>query len=159
VALAASLAGNAASGSMRKRPTITKSSNTTKITKINKEDLEKAAADPYLSTYRHARRHGCTKDIRELYLETRDLVPKEDKDLHQVLLEHKLIEPGEPLRPKPLAKPSNVDGQGNPKKRRYYERKNQRWTNTHLDGSEIGRLLALAVDKQKQGKTVGDGGM
>jgi len=54
---------------------------------------------------------------------------------------------------------TNVDNDGKPKKRRYYERKNQRMTNTHLDGTVEGAILALALEQQKQGKSVGDGGM
>jgi hypothetical protein len=109
--------------------------------------------------YRHARRHGTTTDVRQMYLETRDLVPDADADLHALLLQHRLIEPGEPLRRPRLASNKFADGDGKPKKRRYYERKNQRMTNTHLEGTEIGALLALATEKQKQGQSVGDGGM
>jgi hypothetical protein len=58
-----------------------------------------------------------------------------------------------------LKRKANVDNDGKPKKRRYYERKNQRMTNTHLDGTEAGAVLRLALEKQKQGKSVGDGGM
>ena len=94
-----------------------------------------------------------------MYLATRALVPKADHELLNLLVEQKLLEPGEQLRRKRLAKASNVDQQGKPKKRRYYERKNQRWTNTHLEGTEIGAVLALAQEKQKQGQSVGDGGM
>lgn len=54
---------------------------------------------------------------------------------------------------------SNVDNDGKPRKRRYYERKNQRMTNGHLDGTPEGAILALALEQQKQGKSVGDGGM
>lgn len=158
-ALAASFAGSATSASMRKRPNAKASTASSKTQQISKEELEKAASDPFLSLFGHARRHGCTKDIREMYLATRSLVPESDHDLRRVLLQEKLIEPEEELRRKRLAKASNVDQQGKPKKRRYYERKNQRWTNTHLEGTEIGAVLALAQEKQKQGKSVGDGGM
>ena len=54
---------------------------------------------------------------------------------------------------------ANLDNDGKPKKRRYYERKNQRMTNTHLDNTPEGAVLALALEQQKQGKSVGDGGM
>lgn len=37
---------------------------------LTKESLVKAAADIHLALYSHARRQGCTKDIRELYLQT-----------------------------------------------------------------------------------------
>ena len=46
--------------------------------------LKEAALDPYLSLYSHPRRHGCTKDVRELYLKTRSKVPANDKDLHDM---------------------------------------------------------------------------
>jgi TFA2 Winged helix domain 2 len=131
--------------------------------RARKDELEKAAADPYLSLYSHARRHGCTRDIREMYLATRSIVPEADVDLHALLLQHKLIEPNEQLRRPRLTKSggagSNVDNDGKPKKRRYYERKNQRMTNTHLEGTAIGAALARAAEQQKQGKSVGDGGM
>lgn len=52
-----------------------------------------------------------------------------------------------------------MDNDGKPKKRRYYERKNMRRTNTHLDGTDIGRMLARASERQALGKSVGDGGM
>jgi hypothetical protein len=121
--------------------------------------LEKAAADPALALYCHARRHGCTKDVRQMYLETRSLIPEADVDLHKLLLELKLLEPGEQMRRPRLSKTANLDNDGKPKKRRYYERKNQRMTNTHLEGTAIGAVLARAAEKQKQGKSVGDGGM
>lgn len=155
--LAASFAGSVTT--TRKRPTSKASTASTTKKQVSKEELEKAASDPSLSMYQHARRHGCSKDIREMYLKTRAEVPEADHDLYKLLLEHRLIEPGEQLRRKRLSKASNVDQQGKPKKRRYYERKNQRWTNTHLEGTEIGAMLTLAQEKQKQGKSVGDGGM
>ena len=52
---------------------------------------------------------------------------------------------------------ANVGGDGKPKKRRYYTRKNQKITNTHLDGTPEGAILALAMEQQNQGKSVGDG--
>ena len=123
-----------------------------------RKDLEQAASNPDLSLYMHARRHGCTRDVRELYLNTRSWVPESDVDLRNLLLEHNLLDPQETFRRKRLEK-TNVDLQGKPKKRRYYERKNQRMTNTHLEGTEIGAILARAAERQQQGKAVGDGGM
>ena len=131
--------------------------------KQNKQDTiqkaQEAAMDPALSLYTHARRHGCTKDVREMYLATRKHIPEMDSELHNLLLEHKLLEPGEMMRRPRLQKKANVDNDGKPKKRRYYERKNQRMTNTHLEGTEIGAVLRRATEKQKQGESVGDGGM
>lgn len=161
--LAKSLASSSAN--MRKRPNAKNSSFSQSFQRpqhheIPKDLIAKAAADPALALYSHARRHGCTRDVREMYLATRTLVPESDQDLQQLLLEHKLLEPGEQMRRPRLTKTgANVDNDGKPKKRRYYERKNQRMTNTHLEGTEIGALLARAAEKQKQGKSVGDGGM
>jgi len=121
--------------------------------------LKKAAENPYLSLYSHARRHGCTKDVRELYVGTRGKVPDTEAGLKAALLRHKLLEPGEEMRRVRLQKRPNVDNDGKPKKRRYYERKNQRMTNTHLEGTEIGAVLRRATEKQQQGQQVGDGGM
>ena len=122
----------------------------------NKEAVEEAIANPALG-WVHARRHGCTKDVREMYLQTRSLVPESDNDLREVLIEHKLMDPSEPMRRPRLTRLTEPDGK--PKKRRYYERKNQRLTNTHLEHTEIGALLAMAAEQQRQGKSVGDGGM
>ena len=106
-----------------------------------------------------AMRHGCTKDVRDMYLETRALIPESDYELQQLLLKHKLLESGEKMRRPRLKVQSNVDPAGKTKKRRYYIFKNQRITNTHLQGTEIGSILAIATEKQKMGKSVGDGGM
>lgn len=122
------------------------------------EDAKQAASDPFLS-YSHAVRHGCTKDVRDMYLETLDLIPTSEVDLHKALLENKLIEPGEKMSRPRMKRKANLDNDGKPKKRRYYERKNMRRTNTHLDGTDIGAMLAVAAERQSQGKEVGDGGM
>ena len=120
---------------------------------------KEAASDPYLSLYSHARRHGCTMDVREMYRQTRTKIPESDVELKRLLVENKLLEPGEEMRRQRLARKANLNNDGRPVKRRYYERKNQRLTNTHLEGTEIGAILRQASEKQKQGKTVGDGGM
>lgn len=122
------------------------------------EYAKKAASDPSLS-FTHAVRHGCTKDVRQMYLDTLSLIPSSESELHKALLEHKLIEPGEKLSRNRMKRKNNVDNDGKPQKRRYYERKNMRRTNTHLDGTEIGAMLARAAEKQAHGKSVGDGGM
>jgi hypothetical protein len=178
---AASQSSMGSSRNKRKAPSFTSSSSSSAAAAMSAATssstaasklLAEATSDPALYLYRHARRHGTTKDVRQMYLETRDLVPDADADLHALLLEHRLIEPGEHLRRPRLSKNAGggigggfggaaggTDNDGKPKKRRYYERKNQRMTNTHLEGTEIGALLALATEKQKQGETVGDGGM
>jgi len=165
VALAASLGTSHASGN-RRRPNKhnqpEKAQSNAKSRALAQEamaKLKEAALDPYLSLYSHPRRHGCTKDVRELYSKTRSKVPRNDKDLRQALVEDKLLEPNEEMRRARLQKRTNVDNDGKPKKRRYYERKNQRMTNTHLEGTEIGAALRRATEKQQQGQLVGDGGM
>jgi hypothetical protein len=122
------------------------------------EGARRAASDPILSHSR-AVRHGCTKDVREMYLETLSSMPASDVDLHRALIEHKLVDPGENMARQRMKRKNNVDNDGKPKKRRYYERKNMRRTNTHLDGTEIGAMLAVAAERQAHGKSVGDGGM
>ena len=49
-----------------------------------KEELIQAASDVALATYSHAWRHGCTKDIREMYMATSSLVPDNDIELKAV---------------------------------------------------------------------------
>jgi len=120
---------------------------------------QEAASDPALGLYSHARRHGCTMDVRDMYLANNKDIPESDLELQALLVEHGLLEEGELLRRPRLAKRANVDNDGKPKKRRYYERKNQRMTNTHLEGTEIGAILRKAQEVQRQGKAVGDGGM
>jgi hypothetical protein len=148
--------GTVSAGS-RKRPN--KSSAMSSAHKQDAIQAQEAAADSSLSLFSHARRHGCTKDVREMYLVTRKEIPESEAELHKLLLEHKLLEPGEQMRRPRLQKKANVDNDGKPKKRRYYERKNQRMTNTHLEGTEIGAVLRRATEKQKLGEQVGDGGM
>jgi hypothetical protein len=160
--LAKSLA-TSSSSSMRKRPKINSAAGAPAVQRQQHQQqvdaLAQVAADPALALYSHARRHGCSMDVRAMYMASRKHVPESDHDLQQVLVKHKLLEPGEQMRRPRLAKTGNVDNDGKPKKRRYYERKNQRMTNTHLEGTEIGAVLARAAEKQKQGKSVGDGGM
>lgn len=146
-----------ASTTSRKRPN--KSSSMSSSHKHDVAQAREAASNPDLALYSHARRHGCTKDVREMYLATRKEIPESEAELKKLLLAHKLLEPGEEMRRPRLQKKANVDNDGKPKKRRYYERKNQRMTNTHLEGTEIGAVLRRATEKQKQGKSVGDGGM
>lgn len=126
---------------------------------IAKRAKTEVANDPAFGLYGHAWRHGCTTDVRDMFLGTRDLVPESDKDLQEVLVKHGLLGSTEMMRLPRLSTKNNVDNDGKPKKRRYYERKNQRITNTHLNDTEIGASLARALELQNQGKTVGDGGM
>jgi hypothetical protein len=164
-ALATAFASTASSATFRRRPTGNRNSAAAHLdAKQAAEQIEAAklaASDPNL-LYSHARRHGCTLDVRDLYLATRDEIPVADKELelYNMMLKYKLLEPDEPMkRPRMSKKNSTLDENGKPKKRRYYERKGQRMTNTHLDGTEIGQALMAAAEKQQQGKSVGDGGM
>lgn len=163
VTLAASFGTNSAA--TRRRPLKGGATGGTSAADAHRQHQEaakkakEAALDPYLSLYTHARRHGCTKDVRELYIKTRSKIPNNDAQLKAMLVEHKLLDPSEEMRRPRLQKRANVDNDGKPKKRRYYERKNQRMTNTHLEGTEIGAILHRAAEKQREGKQVGDGGM
>ena len=170
----ASSAGAAVATTARKRPNKAvaiggDAHNSTVPNRAKRRDAlqaqQEAASDPALSLYGHARRHGCTLDVRDMYLnalqEQQVVIPDTDVELQALLVKHQLLEPGEALR-RPRLKnthTSNVDNDGKPKKRRYYERKNQRMTNTHLEGTEIGAVLRRAQEVQRQGKSVGDGGM
>jgi hypothetical protein len=168
--LAATLAGGTSANQLRKRPhvkmsaaaTTTSASHPTSLSsqRKSKDALIEAASHPSMNSHSHARRHGCTKDVRQLYLSTRDWVPEADADLQALLVRHQLMEPGEQLRLERLAKTKDdKDNDGKKKKRRYYERKAQRRTNHHLDGTWMGGVLARAMAKQNEGKSVGDGGM
>jgi hypothetical protein len=100
-------------------------------------------------------------DIRDLYFATRSKVPLDDVELQKTLVQHGLLSSQEPMR-RPrlkLGTKNNLDSDGKPKKRRYYEAKKSRLTNIHLEGTEIGATLARAMEQQRQGRAVGDGGM
>jgi hypothetical protein len=156
--------GTHTAGARIKRP----ANNQSKVKEVDVQNRQKqeaeaakaAAQDKYLSSYSHARRHGCTKDVRALYLATRNKVPSTEQELKRIMVENKLLEPNEQMRRPRMAKRKNgKDNDGKPKKKRYYERKGQRMTNTHLDGTAIGAVLAQAFERQRQGEQVGDGGM
>lgn len=123
----------------------------------NAEEIKTARADPALG-FSQARRHGCTTDVKEMYLATIEDIPREEMDMYKLLVSAKLIEEGEPMQ-RPRMKQKNLNGDGKPKKRRYYVKKGQKMTNVHLENTEIGAILAAAAERQQQGKSVGDGGM
>lgn len=169
--LAAAFACSVSSVNFRRRPGLGPVGNRNHLllshsadAKRAAEDLEmtkKVASNPNL-VYARARRHGCTLDVRDLYLATREEIPppEQEVDIYNMLIKYKLLEPEEPMkRPRMSKRNMMLDENGKPKKRRYYERKGQRLTNTHLIGTEIGQALAAAAEKQQQGKSVGDGGM
>jgi len=126
------------------------------------EQLRKSASNPAL-IYNRVRRHGCTVDVRNMYLSTNSAVPTQDPDgvaIHRLMVKYKLLEPNEPVRRTPTEKVrTNLGADGKKKKKRYYERKGQRITNTHLDGTSVGLYLKAASDKQHKGESIGDGGM
>ena len=107
------------------------------------------------------RRHGCTSDVRAMYLATIKLVPTTEGDLNQKLVNAKLVSKEDINRQikKKKKKAENLDVFGKVKKRRYYVKKGQRITNQHLVGTEIGEALARAEEKQRRGEEVGNGGM
>mmetsp|Transcript_3209 Transcript_3209/g.7327 ORF Transcript_3209/g.7327 Transcript_3209/m.7327 type:complete len:290 (+) Transcript_3209:1132-2001(+) len=49
------------------------------------QDAKEAAMDPSLY-YIHARRHGCTKDVRQMFLATRADVPESEVVLHKLMI-------------------------------------------------------------------------
>jgi hypothetical protein len=159
--LASSTNPSALRAPSRKRPASGKSSSyvQSELARKDAQAAQKAATDPSLALYTHSRRHGCTTDVRDMFMKTRDLLPRGEEDLHKMMVEHKLLEPGEAVRRPRLVREKDVDNDGKPKKRRYYVPKNQRMTNTHLKGTEIGNAIEEAMELLRQGKAVGDGGM
>lgn len=164
--LAAAFASSVSTVNFRRRPAMNRNGALlhhpdAKKTAEEIEATKKVALNPNL-VYARARRHGCTLDVRDLYLGTREEIPppEQEVDIYNMLIKYKLLEPDEPMkRPRMSRRNMMLDENGKPKKRRYYERKGQRMTNTHLIGTEIGQALAAAAEKQQQGKSVGDGGM
>lgn len=127
------------------------------------EAARQAAEDPALVHYSLARRHGCTRDVREMYLETNRSVPHTEEGLYAVMVEAGVMEEAEAraMRERVPTKQRkiNVDNDGKPRKTRYYVNKKHRITNTHLENTELGRKLERAMERSAQGKDVGDGGM
>jgi len=152
----------AALGGRMKAPHAVASEGGRKAAAERIEQLRKAASDPSL-IYSRVRRHGCTVDVRNMYLSTNEHVPNQDPDgvvIHRLMVKYKLLEPNEPVRRTPTEKKrTNLGKDGKKKKKRYYERKGQRITNKHLDGGIIGAYLRAAADKQHKGESIGDGGM
>jgi len=153
------------SGGARRRPTASRINHfqpgRREAATAQIEEASKAAKNRSL-IYCHPRRHGCTLDIRDLYLATKDELPppEREKEIFDMMVKYKLIDRHEKMKRPRLSKENmNLDNDGRPKKRRYYERKGQRMTNTHLNDTPLGILLREAADKQQQGKSVGDGGM
>ena len=125
------------------------------------EEVTQAAKDPTL-IYNHPRRHGCTLDLRELYLATKNDVPKPENEIEifNMMIEYKLLDKNSKMkRPRMSEQNRSVDKDGKPMKRRYYVKKSDQLRNDHLKNTEIGDILQAALDKQSQGKAVGDGGM
>jgi hypothetical protein len=146
--------------SARRRPT----SNRNNMIRSNIGQIEEAAKvskDPSL-IYCHPRRHGCTLDVRHLYLNTKNKIPTPDKevDIFNMMVQNKLLDKNSKMkRPRMSEENKNLDKDGRPMKRRYYVKKSDQLRNDHLKNTAIGELLQAALDKQSQGKAVGDGGM
>ena len=68
------------------------------IQKDHAAQAREVASDPFLALCTHGRCHGCTKDVREMYLLTHQTVPKWDAGLKHLLMERRLLEPGEEMR-------------------------------------------------------------
>lgn len=156
------------SNSARRRPTNTRShffnphhGLKKKATSSQIEELTKASKDPTL-IYCHPRRHGCTLDVRDLYLKTKNEIPLPDKELEifNLMVKHKLLDKNSKMkRPRMSEENKNLDKDGKPMKRRYYIKKSDQLRNDHLKDTALGDLIQAALDKQQQGKSVGDGGM
>ncbi|GMI37359.1 hypothetical protein TeGR_g3041, partial [Tetraparma gracilis] len=91
------------------------------------------------------RRHGCSKDIQALWLKTRDVVPDNDDELLRKLIANGVEGYSEASARKKNARKnmmSKADLAKQPKKKhRNYIQKNQRTTNSHLLGTELGDIL------------------
>jgi hypothetical protein len=125
------------------------------------EEASKASKDPSL-IYCHPRRHGCTMDVRQLYLATRNKIPEPEREVEifNMMVQYKLLDKNSKMkRPRMSEENKNLDKDGRPMKRRYYVKKSDQLRNEHLKNTAIGELLQAALDKQQQGKAVGDGGM
>uniref|UniRef100_A0A7S1BGZ2 Transcription initiation factor IIE subunit beta n=1 Tax=Corethron hystrix TaxID=216773 RepID=A0A7S1BGZ2_9STRA len=146
---------------MRKRP---RSSNAfagsvASLSKVQQNNGPSLTLSSPAMVYCRARRHGCTSDVRDMFLATKAEVSNlSECDLHQKLVKLNLIPEGVPIQ-RPRMKRSTGTEDGKPKKRRYYTKKDQKITNGHLKGTELGAILSRAAERQSQGKSVGDGGM
>lgn len=156
------------SSSARRRPTNNRNhffhshqGQKKKAASSHMEEAAKAAKDSSL-IYSHARRHGCTLDVRELYLKTKDEipVPENEVEIFKLMIQYKLLDKNSKMKnPRMSEENKNLDKDGRPMKRRYYIKKSDQLRNDHLKDTAIGELLQAALDKQQQGKAVGDGGM
>ncbi|CAM9361242.1 unnamed protein product [Ascophyllum nodosum] len=93
-------------------------------------------------------RHGCCKALRELWKETRAMVPQDPAELHQVMFQKKLTtsrDVGTFKRPKRKVDDGSAKRERRRLKRLMKRQKTARAykavTNTHLENTLIGRLL------------------
>jgi len=95
------------------------------------------------------RRHGCTKDVKNLFLATVDVVPWNDTDLLRKLVKDKIEGYSEDTARRKNARSSNMSKtekeEGTKKKARSYIQKSMRTTNAHLAGTKIGEALNRSV--------------
>lgn len=97
-------------------------------------------------------KHGCTNDVREAWLETAAHTPADPDALSKALLAANLGGSGERRVPKRASRKSHdKDAAAQPKKRRY-NRTYHKITNTHLEGTAIGNILA-ANDERRSHQT------
>jgi len=123
--------------------------------------VKTAASNPTILGQARARRHGCTVDVRKMYLATASELPsKAEEDVHDLMVKHGLLDENEEWRQTRTKRNTErkVGEDGRLKKRRYYTKRGQQFTNKHLSG-DIRATLERALERQEQGKVVGDGGM
>ena len=123
--------------------------------------VKTAALNPTILGPARARRHGCTVDVRKMYLATATELPsKAEEDVRDLMVKHGLLDENEEWRQTRTKRNTErkVGEDGRLKKRRYYTKRGQQFTNKHLSG-DIRATLERALERQEQGKVVGDGGM
>jgi hypothetical protein len=98
------------------------------------------------------RRHGCTTDVKDLFLATVDVVPSGDHDLLKKLVQNKVQGYSEDTvrhkngRKNNMSKGDLAAAAGAPKKKiRAYVQKSMRTTNAHLNGTKIGDAVARSA--------------
>ena len=92
-------------------------------------------------------RYGCSKKVRNLWLETASLVPKEDPKLISQLVKYKIGLPSESRLARVKHAPKAEVGK---KRKSYVEKKNRISTNTHLEGTEAGEQLKKAMKRARE---------
>lgn len=94
-------------------------------------------------------RYGASKKVRNLWLETRDSVPKDDARLIDQLVKYKIGLPTESRLARVKHAPKAEVGK---KRKSYVEKKNRISTNTHLEGTEAGEQLKKAMKRAREAR-------